>query len=114
MFAIEFDCGDPTSNLTLIYIEFASGSPPIKTFMEIAMVKCMTGAHWDNGSTIKNIACQSTGIWTSVTPCTRNFLIKFKPFMYQVKSEKVKIFYRWRFDEFISKNIKYFKMKLSN
>ncbi len=68
---LAFECGNPTSNLSLSKIEYQSGSPSTSNlFSESVFLKCMKGFIWSDNLLVKNISCQSTGIWSGVAACS--------------------------------------------
>ena len=65
-----FDCGNPTSNLSIMNIQYKSGTAPATTiYRTSAILACPVGYFWIDAAVIKNISCQANGRWSPVPPC---------------------------------------------
>ena len=65
-----FNCGNPTSNLSILNIQYKSGSGPATTiYRTSAILACSVGYYWIDAAVIKNISCQANGIWSPIPPC---------------------------------------------
>ncbi len=64
------DCGDPTTNLTSLNQEFASGTSPGSTaYPTTFIVKCRTGYMFPDGTTSKNMISNRDGSWGYQPTC---------------------------------------------
>ena len=65
-----FDCGNPTSNLSIMNIQYKTGSAPGTTIYKTsAILECPVGYYWIDAAVIKNISCQANGRWSPVPSC---------------------------------------------
>ena len=69
---VEVDCGDASSNITLLNQYFLSGSSPPPQ-IRAGLVKCIAGYKWVDNIIIKNMTCFGTGNWFFATACSRIF-----------------------------------------
>ncbi len=64
------NCGDPSTNLSIVSKVFTSGSPPSTTFYPTATtIRCITGMRFTDQSSSYLINCTAWGIWTSSPNC---------------------------------------------
>ncbi len=73
---IVIDCADPLANLTAENQEYANGSVPSNTvYLASAVIKCLIGFKWTDGSLEKQMACDANGMWTPIPFCMSIFLL---------------------------------------
>ena len=69
------DCGDPTSNLSTIFQDIKTGSPPsVKSFGGTMMVQCITGYKFIDGAEFKLSNCTAVGKWELSEICNGIFI----------------------------------------
>ena len=63
------NCGDPSSNLSLIGFAVEGGSIASTNYNESVSTKCVSGSILNDGSGFQVIRCQANGIWSSFPTC---------------------------------------------
>ncbi len=63
-------CPDPTGTILASNQKYSSGSSPTSsTFLSSTLIVCETGYDFQDSSTIKNISCGESALWTPVPAC---------------------------------------------
>ena len=76
-------CGDPTSNLTLLFLKYQSGSPIISlAYPATITLSCVAGYVFDDGFNVKVANCSSTGKWKNLPTCIGIYLLIRKYFCF--------------------------------
>ncbi len=67
---LEVNCGDPTTNLSMIFQNYVSGSAPYPTiYRKSTSVKCFDGYRWMDGAKSNTITCGAASKWNTTAAC---------------------------------------------
>ncbi len=68
---IVMNCGDPTSNLSISYYKFNSGTTTsLFSYRSSELIRCTPGFVFIDGFQLHQMNCSANGIWSVVSSCT--------------------------------------------
>ncbi len=69
--SLAINCGDASSNLTDLNLQFQTGTGPLVTsYLSQTSIVCESGFFWPDGDSNKALICSPSAKWSNLIICT--------------------------------------------